>query len=145
METKTHFVFNARLRINIDNNVIPLIQKHLFKRYEMKQDIILPDHPFFFHGQCDKIAIGNIRESTIFYGSNFECVDGIYYISIRSAVMNRDDLIPLFCDWIGPYLNQVEGDFLGYVKGIRDRHPTLIYYMNPSHYKYVPPTYAHFY
>jgi len=49
-------------------------------------------------------------------------------LCIRCNLKNYDDEIEKFLDWIHPYLDKQEGDFLGFYRYEETEQPTLIHY-----------------
>jgi len=72
---------------------------------------------------CDSYYFDADTHSTLRYDD----IIGSYFLCIRSNFKNYDDEIQSFIDWIRPYINKSEGDFLGFWRYEEDEEPTLIY------------------
>lgn len=127
----TEFHFNSELKEDTPSEVINLLKWLL---WDADQPEPLPVHPFF---ECD-------RRRNIFTGDSYyfdaqtysileyDSVSESYFLCVRSNLKNYDSEIQKFCDWIRPYLNKTDGDFLGFSRYEETGTPTLIYYFNKS-------------
>jgi len=50
-----------------------------------------------------------------------------YYLCVRCNVKNYDNEIGEFIDWIMPYVDKYNDEFLGFYRYEEDREPTLIF------------------
>jgi len=87
----------------------------------------LPDHQFF---SCDRW--GQIGRMSSFYFTPFPLSkivkeQGNYYLTTRSDLKNYDSEIIEFLDWVKPYIDASEDDFIGYYRYEESDNPTLIY------------------
>ena len=57
----------------------------------------------------------------------FDDISNAYYLCIRTNLKNYDNEITEFIDWIKPYLNKLDGDFLGFSRYEETEIPNLIY------------------
>ena len=87
----------------------------------------LPAHKFFtkerwqFIGKCSSFyhipfSVSKIRKE-----------QNQYYLVSRSDIKNYDNEIEGFFDWISPYLDKYEGDFIGYSRYEEVNKPKLYF------------------
>ena len=82
----------------------------------------------------NKIAGGIIGILAIlagFGGYTYLSADDIsnaYYLCVRANLKNYGEEIRKFLDWITPYLEKYEGEFLGFYRYEESEQPTLIYH-----------------
>lgn len=121
MGNYTEFHFNARLKENTPDQVLDVLKYMIDDEGEKSE---LPDHPFFkTHGwelmlQLDTVYFP-VEACSVVYARG---------LSIRCAFKNYDNEIELFCNWIAPYLDADDEDFLGFCRFENDNEPELIYY-----------------
>jgi hypothetical protein len=88
----------------------------------------LPDHPLFKTERwsvmlrMDSYYFAADTHSTLRLDENGDC----YYLCIRCNVKNYGNEIEKFVDWIAPYVEANEGDFLGFSRYEETEDPTLI-------------------
>lgn len=89
----------------------------------------LPDHPLFDTErwgtmlQCDSYYFVADTYSTF----RFDDIGQSWYLCVRCNLKNYDNEIEKFVDWIMPYIDAREGDFLGFSRYETTETPTLIY------------------
>jgi len=111
-----------------------LILNDLFNDENLVVENLLPDHPFF---KCERWGL--IGSWSSYYHIPFSLsklwkdeIDSSYYLISRSDLKNYDNEIEKFFDWIMPYIDADDGDFIGYKLYEEDREPTLIFYHKPD-------------
>jgi len=137
MYTEIHF--NAELRKDTPADVLAVLHFMLGDEGAGEPEK-MPEHPLFgdtrwrFMLRCDSYYFDADTHSTL----RFDDIAGAHYLCIRSNVKNYSGEIDLFVDWITPYLDKHEGDFLGFKRYEEDEWPTLIH-----HPKRFTPTSSH--
>ena len=124
MYTEIHF--NSELKKNLNQNVIDILGYMLDHDKNMPA---LPDHEFF---KCDRWKLLFTMGSYYFDADThstlrFDDISGSYYLCVRANLKNYNNEIQKFIDWIMPYLNKYEGEFLGFYRYEETEEPTLIY------------------
>ena len=128
MYTELHF--NAELKGNVPKNVIDTL-KYMINKHN---DIDFDPSQVFKHQlfstdrwpvmlQCDSYYFSADTNSTLRYDD----IAKSYFLCIRSNLKNYDGEIEHFIDWIHPYLDELEGDYLGHYRYEEDDIPTLIF------------------
>lgn len=126
MYTELHF--NSELKNNVPASVLNILS-YMVGVHEDEPDQ-LPNHKLFtdqrwrFMLQCDSYYFDADTISTLRYDD----IGNSWYLCIRTNLKNYDDEIEDFIDWIMPYLNKYDGEFLGFYRYEEDEEPTLIYY-----------------
>lgn len=121
----TEFHFNSALLPNTPQEVIELLQYMLG---EIDTHPSTPSHTLFltprwpFMLQGDSAYFDTVTDSKLIYEY------GQYYLSIRCNFKNYGEEIMQFVDWIHPYLDKLDGDFLGFSRYEESNEPYLIYY-----------------
>lgn len=114
MYTELHL--NARLLETTPPEVLDIL------RYMVGETSVIPkmtpEHPLFsterwgFMLRCDSYYFAADTHSTLRYDdiakTNFLCV--------RTNLKNYDQEIERFVDWITPYLDEFDGEFLGFMR-----------------------------
>lgn len=118
--------FNSELKKNIPQNVLETLQYMIDHENEPKD---LPEHELF---KCDRWTMLFTCDSYYFDADThstlrFDEISNAYYLCIRANLKNYDSEIEKFIDWIMPYLEKFEGDFLGFYRYEENEQPTLIY------------------
>ena len=125
MYTELHF--NAELRRDTPPEVLEVLR---FMLGEVEAQPQLPDHALFSAPRwrmvfrCDSYYFDADTHSTL----RFDDISCSHYLCIRANLKNYDDEIDKFVDWITPYLDKREGDFLGFKRYEEDEDPTLIHH-----------------
>ena len=130
MYTQIHFA--SDLKKETPKEVIDILKAMdngtAFELYEKQ----LPNHDFFKCGHWAYLfTMGSAYfdyDTTHHFGKQ-EWSD-TYNLSVTSNLKNYSDEIDLFIDWITPYLDKQDGDFLGYSRYEETEIPTLIYHPN---------------
>lgn len=126
MYTELHF--NSDIKKDTPDSVIEILKYMLGECEDEPKD--LPDHPLFrtrrwnWMFQCDSYYFDAETHSTM----NFDDISKSYVLCLRFNVKNYDSEIEHFVDWVMPYLDKYDGDFLGFSRYEEYEEPTLIYY-----------------
>jgi hypothetical protein len=94
-----------------------------------------PSHPLFTTSRwrmlltCSSYSFAACESRTALW---LDEADDQYHVMIRSNLKNYDGEIEKFIDWITPYIDGLEGDFLGYSRYEETEIPTLLYYPKRS-------------
>lgn len=108
------------------------ILKYLFTdnfKLPIPEDLKLPDHPFFkverwFQiGHCCSYYHIPYPTSDL----RFDETSKNWYLVSRSDIKNYDNQIELFFDWVMPYLDKCEGEFIGYSRYEEFDEPKLYF------------------
>lgn len=124
MYTELHY--NTELKGDIPEEVIAILEYMVGDR---EDEPPLMEHGLFKTGRwgfmlrCDSYYFDADTHSTLRYDD----VSRSYYLCIRSNLKNYDEEISLFVDWIRPYINKNEGDFLGFWRYEESETPELLY------------------
>lgn len=130
MYTEIHF--NAELRKDTPEEVIEIL------KYMVGGDLI--DDPMndadltsihdLFHCdrwgfmlRCDSYYFSSDTRSTL----RFDDISKSYFLCIKSNLKNYSGEIEKFIDWIHPYLDEFDGDYLGHYRYEEDSCPRLIF------------------
>jgi len=105
------------LESNKDNEP-PAISEHPFFKCEQWEWLFWMDSYYF-----------NAPSHSIF---KYDDITNQYVLFIQSNLKNYDDEIEMFLNWIMPYIDALEGEFLGYHRYEEEVYPTLIYYKELS-------------
>jgi len=126
MYTELHF--NCELPKDTPPSVLAVLRYML--REQGDRDVpTLPDHPLFQTSRwavmlgCDSYYFSADTHSTLRFD---ECGDS-YYLCIRTNLKNYDNEIEKFVDWISPYIDGFDGDFLGFSRYEQTETPELIH------------------
>lgn len=121
----TELVIGVEIEPNKD-----VIQKleYMLDIEKTKPDIDI-SHPFFTETKrwkymltCDSYYFSGQTDSKLYKD---EVLDEKYYLNVRCNLMNYDNEIELFLDWLCPYICTY--GFLGYTRYEEDDDPILIY------------------
>ena len=125
MYTELHY--NTQLKTNVPESVINVLRYMLG---ETEDEPKTPVHELFsgasmwrFMLRSDSYYFDADTHSTLRYDD----VSKSYYLCIRCSLKNYYGEILLFCDWIRPYINKTEGEFLGFSRYEESETPELIY------------------
>lgn len=88
----------------------------------------LPDHPFF---SCDRWEYLFTMDSYYFAADthsslNYDEIGKRYTLNVRANLKNYGNEISHFLDWMTPYEDAHEGEFLGFYRYEESEDPTLI-------------------
>ena len=120
----TDFCFDAELNGDLPEDVIAVFT---FLGDMADGQPALPKHSLF---ETSRWACLGGASSAYFDAQphyNFRNEHGSYFVSIRTNFKNYESEIEKFLDWVTPYLNKFEGDFLGFSRYEETEEPTLIY------------------
>ena len=126
MYTEIHF--NSKMKEDLPESVVAILLAMCDG--QGVEGITLPDHAFFrstrwaYLCRTDSYYFDADTHSTF----RFDEISDAHFLCIRSNLKNYDDEITLFLDWIYPYLDKMEDDFLGFYRYEESEAPTLIYY-----------------
>ncbi len=121
MGTYTELVLKCEIKRDRPEEVHNVLN-FLFGK-ETEYPCVLPDHLFFKKigwqaiGRCSSCY--HIPRPINFY-------DGTVLFT-RSDLKNYDDEIDTFLDWLKPYLNNLPGEFIGWIFYERSKEPVFIY------------------
>ena len=124
MYTELHF--NSRLKPDVPTSVLRVLEYMLGENSAIGEPI--PDHPLFNTSRwavmlrCDSYYFDADTISTLRYDDISQ-----HSLCIRTNFKNYEGEIEKFLDWIRPYLDKDEGDFLGFYRYEETEEPTLIY------------------
>ena len=125
MYTELHF--NSELKKEIPDGVVEIL-KHMIGETE-KLPLSLPEHELFRTGRWDTM----LNFDSYYFDADthstlrFDSISDAYFLCIRSNLKNYDDEIEKFINWIMPYLNKSEGEFLGFYRYEESEEPVLIH------------------
>ena len=121
----TEFHYNAEVKRDIPQDAKAILDYMVLNTFDEPPT---PDHPLFDTARwrlmlrCDSAYFDAETYST------FRDSDGRgLFLCIRCNLKNYDNEIEKFCDWIRPYIDKQDGDFLGFSRYEEDEQPTLIY------------------
>lgn len=126
MYTELHL--NCELKEDVPDSVVAILQYMLRDKPEAEIPE-LPDHLLFKTHRwsamlrCDSYYFAADTHSTL----RFDDIGNSYYLCIRCNLKNYDDEIKRFVDWVMPYIDGLDGDFLGFSRYEQTETPTLIY------------------
>lgn len=125
MYTELHY--NAELRKDVPEQVIKVLNYMLhFEPGEARPE--LPDHPLF---KTERWPV-MLRMDSYYFAADTPSTmrkDDIgeqYLLCIRCNLKNYGSEIEHFINWIDPYVDAYEGDFLGFYRYEESEEPTLI-------------------
>lgn len=129
MYTELHF--NSAIIEDTPENVLSVLRYMLSTSEEEAAKIVFetPDHQLFRDGRwrrmliCDSYYFDADTHSTL----RLDDIGG-YYLCIRCNLKNYAGEIEDFCDWIAPYLDKSDGEFIGFSRYESDEWPTLLFY-----------------
>lgn len=129
MYTELHF--NSKLKKDVPAGVLDALG-YMLGQCEA-EPVHLPQHPLFKTKRwglmlvCDSYYFDADTHSTL----RFDEIGNTHYLCVRSNLKNYDSEIEKFIDWIMPYLDKYEGDFLGFYRYEECGQPSLVYYGRP--------------
>ncbi len=125
----TELCLNVALKGNTPIEVIGVLKHMLFKRVDNIEEYI-PDHPFFKTDRWDwmlQCSSHYFIPIATFELSDTNHISEQRYLTGRCDLKNYSGEIEQFIDFIMPYIDAYEGEFLGYSRYEEDTEPTLIY------------------
>ncbi len=125
----TEFHFNSSIKKDTPKEVVEILIWMVRGEYHERPKN-LPKHKFF---ECSRWAVLFRMDSYYFDAKTnsyfeFDDVSKCYYLNIKSNLKNYDDEISEFLDWIHPYLDKFDGEFLGFYRYEEYENPTLLYH-----------------
>lgn len=132
----TQLQFASELKKDTPPEVIDILKKMVEdprRMLSLNPPKDLPDHEFFkaeswnWLFTMDSYYFDADTSATL----RFDDISNTYYLTVMSNIKNYKGEIQKFIDWIMPYLNKTDGDFLGYSRYEETEDPTII--------KFVPP------
>ena len=128
MEIYTELHFNSKLK-EISPEILMTL-KYMIGEIDTSP-LILPDHKLFttdtrwrYMLHTDSSSFDADTHSTL----KLNFIENSLYLCLRSNFKNYNNEIPLFLDWIMPYLDKIQGDFLGFYRHEKSDIPILIFY-----------------
>ena len=96
---------------------------------ELKEPSPLPEHPFFKLSRWSMIGRGSSYYHIPFSTRDlrWDEISKSFYLVSRSDLKNYDGEIEAFFDWIMPYLDKQEGEFIGYSRYEESDTPKLYF------------------
>jgi len=125
MYTEIHF--NSKLKKDVPQNIIEILQYMVDLKKEPEN---LPEHELFKCSRwsslfvCDSYCFDADTHSTF----RFDDISNTYCLCVRANLKNYDSEIEKFINWIMPYLDKYEGNFLGFYRYRESEQPDLIYH-----------------
>lgn len=121
------------LKCEIKDDVPPYVKdvlKYLFKAGDEPK--MLPQHEFFKCSRWPMVGQGSSfyhhpRAMSDYWTGHGDKDDRGGYIFSRSDLKNYDAEIAKFLDWLMPYIDQLDGECIGWTWYEEDEKPTLIY------------------
>jgi hypothetical protein len=135
----TEFHFNVKLADNVPAEVLAILTTMLDTK---DPDALpaLPDHPLFqshlwrWMLLCDSYYFEAEVASSLTFDDNGDD----WRLCVRCNLKNYGGEIEHFVDWITPYIDAQQGDFLGFSRYEENEIPTLIYHPNKMFKPVVP-------
>ena len=127
MYTELHL--NVELRRDTPAEVLDVL-RYMLREIPVEERPETPDHPFFETGRwfvlftMDSYYFKADTHSTLRWDETAEA----HFLGVRCNLKNYDQEIQHFIDWITPYVEAEEGDFLGFYRYEETEIPTLIHY-----------------
>lgn len=126
----TECYINCRLIRDLPKEVIDIL-KYLFDNDDdkLEEPAILPEHKFFKTTRWEAVGHGHSFYHIPFPTSKllFMEADKRYYLTSRFDLKNYEGEIELLFDWIMPYMDNYDGEFIGYSRYEEDNEPVLIF------------------
>lgn len=106
-------------------DVVRSVLENLFNGGDKPEE--LPEHPFFTTPRWEHIGNSSSYyhhpEAVVSYNTSF----GGIHLFARFDLKNYDGEIALFFDWVRPYIDQKQGECIGWSWYEEESSPTLIY------------------
>ena len=130
MGNYTEIHFNAELKKDTPKDVIKIL-KYMTEggSYPMDDADLSSIHELFECHRwgimlcCDSYYFSSDTQSTL----RFDDITKSYFLCIKSNLKNYSGEIEKFIDWIHPYLDEFDGDYLGHYRYEEDDIPRLIF------------------
>lgn len=121
----TEFHFNTELKRDIPDEIRAVLDYMVGNRDD---EPATPEHPLF----CTTRWRMMLRSGSYYFDADTHSTlrddeQGGSYLCIRCNLKNHDDEIEKFCDWVRPYIDKCDGDFLGFSRYEATETPTLIF------------------
>jgi len=131
----TECYINCKLIEDIPKEVLDIL-KYLFDnpfdeiegKYKIDEPSTIPDHKLFNTDGWRLIGKGSSFYHIPFPTSKLSLegrIPSSYYLTSRSDFKNYEGEIELFFDWIMPYVDNNDGEFIGYSRYEEDDVPAL--------------------
>jgi hypothetical protein len=125
----TELVLKCQIKDDLPDDVRAVL-KFLFK--EGKEPTVLPDHEFFKCPRWSGIGQGSSfyhhpKAMSDYWTGHGDDDNRGGYIFSRSDLKNYDGEIGHFIDWLMPYIDQDEGDCIGWEWYEEEEQPTLLF------------------
>ena len=122
----TELVFKASFFKGIPSDVRAVLE-HLFK--EGPLPTLLPEHPFFAkkYWSCVGNCCSYYHHPKVVNSWSEEPYSSSINVFSRSDLKDYDEEIAAFLDWVKPYLDQCDGECIGWSWYEEADEPTLIY------------------
>lgn len=123
----TEFHFNVELKKDLPYEVSDVLDYMVGNTSEFT--IMPPDHPLFYSGRweymlrCDSAYFPHEPASSFYT----EYYDNSPFLNVRCNFKNYNDEIEKFLNWIAPYVDDHNDNFLGFYRYEEAEEPTLIY------------------
>lgn len=132
----TEFHFNAELKKDTPASVLAVLAWMTTNGESERPE--LPDHPFFTYGrwECLFTMDSYYFDADTISTLRYDDISGTHYLCVRSNLKAGGE-IDAFANWIAPYLDAHEGDFLGFQRYEETEWPTLLHY--PNHWTPTAP------
>jgi hypothetical protein len=128
----TEFHFNSQLIEDVPAEVVDVLKFMVGESEE--EPTKLPKHELFDEGRCWRFML---RTGSYYFDADtistirYDKIARAYYLCIRCDLKNYGSEIENFIDWVMPYLDKYEGNFLGFYRYEENEEPTLVYYHAP--------------
>lgn len=125
----TDFCFDSELKKDTPEIVLDILNALMNENGNLST-MLLPNHPLFKAPRWQMLGWGDSYYFDAKPRRYFkrDRISGTWVLNIRCNFKNYDDEIEKFIDWIKPYLEKTQGDFLGFKRYEEEREPTLIFY-----------------
>ncbi len=127
----TEFHFNSKIKKDTPKEVINTL-KYMLDLWEKGEPKEIPDHILFKNPESSwRVMLqmdSSYFDAETYSTLNYNKFDDHYYLCVRCNLKNYESDIENFINWITPYLDKYEGDFLGFYRYEEFEEPTLIYY-----------------
>ena len=128
----TALSFNSRLKEDVSQKIIEILAYMIGDGEDEPTN--LPKHPLFGNTRwrhmlrCDSYYFDADTHSTLRYDD----IASAWYLCVRSNLKNYDSEIQKFVNWVTPYLDKEDGEFLGFYRYEENVQPTLLFHNKPA-------------